>query len=694
MDTAGADGGKRLGSGILGAAKSFVAPLAGLFAVSAGVAFFKGAITGASDLAESQSKVGVVFGTASAQILTASKTAATAMGLSQSAYLAATGGLGNLLVSLNVAPKAAADMSQQMVALAGDMASFNNVSPEEALAAIQSGLTGETEPLKKFGVNMNDATLKAEALKLGLISSTKDAMDPQTKALAAQSLIMSQTGTAQGDFARTSDGLANQQRILAAQTEDLKTKIGNVLLPVMTGVATFLNVNMIPAFNASGTVIKNVAGFVMQNKEAFIALGAVIALVTVATLAHSAVLAVAAAGGLASYISSLGIVRTATAVWTAVQWVLNAALTANPIGIVIMVIVALAAAIVIAYKNSETFRNVVTGAWNDIKSVAGTVVGWFTGTLFPALSAAWQVVAPLFSAVGDLIGAVFARIGQYFTFMWTNVYQPILSLIIAYWKFVWSGISAIWDAIGPPLMAFIAAGWQILATILGAVWDGIKTVLSGVWDVIVIVVRTAIAVVTGVIRTATALIKGDWSGAWNAIKGVLSAVWDGITGVVSTGIGTVVDLVKGIPRLLSNLGSLLYNSGKDLIQGLLDGAGSLLSKLGSFFLDKVPAFIREPFKKALGIASPSKVFAGYGANVGQGFIQGVDSMESQINASMSAMVGISSVPNLNANVSSMAGSGNAGSGAAVTQNVYPTPGLSEQQIGDAAARQLAWAMRG
>src|SRR5665647_348070 len=222
LGAAGNAGGKRLGSGILASAKSFVAPLAGLFAVSAGVGFFKGAVDGASDLNESASKVGVVFGKQAGQILAASQTSASAMGLSKTAYLDATGGLGNLLVSLDIAPKKAAALSQQMVTLAGDMASFNNVSPEEALAALQSGLTGETEPLKRFGVNMNDATLKAQALKMHLIKTTKEAMSPQTKALAAQALIMDQTKTAQGDFARTSGGLANQQRILAARTEDLK----------------------------------------------------------------------------------------------------------------------------------------------------------------------------------------------------------------------------------------------------------------------------------------------------------------------------------------------------------------------------------------------------------------------------------------------------------------------------------------
>jgi hypothetical protein len=213
----------------------------------------KSSVDAASDLAESTSKVGVVFGKQAKAIVKASDTSAKAMGLSKEAYLEATGTLGNLLVSLDLAPKKVAGMSTKMVALAGDMASFNNVDPAVALDALRSGLTGETEPLKQFGVNMNDATLKAQALKMGLIKSTKEALTPQTKALAATRLIMKQTGTAQGDFARTSGGLANQQRILSAQWDDMKGKIGAVLLPAVTSIVTAINTKVIPAVKDFGT---------------------------------------------------------------------------------------------------------------------------------------------------------------------------------------------------------------------------------------------------------------------------------------------------------------------------------------------------------------------------------------------------------------------------------------------------------
>jgi hypothetical protein len=182
MDKAGRVGGERLATGMRsrlgGMAKGVVAPLAAAFAGLKVVDFFRGSVSEASDLAETTSKVGVVFGKNAKQVLTFGQNAATAMGLSKNEALAAAGTFGNLFVSMKLPQEASADMSTSLVKLAGDLASFNNVDPGTALEALRSGLVGETEPLRKFGVNMNDATLHAEALKEGLISNVKDALTP------------------------------------------------------------------------------------------------------------------------------------------------------------------------------------------------------------------------------------------------------------------------------------------------------------------------------------------------------------------------------------------------------------------------------------------------------------------------------------------------------------------------------------
>jgi hypothetical protein len=139
--------------------------------------------------------------------------------------------------------------------LASDLASFNNTTPEEAIQAIGGALRGENEPIRRYGVLLDEASLKQAALKEGIISSTKEALTPQQKVLAAQLAIYQQTTAAQGDFARTSDGLANQQRILAAQFANLQAEIGQALLPVMLQFVKALNAMVTGDFPAFGDAI-------------------------------------------------------------------------------------------------------------------------------------------------------------------------------------------------------------------------------------------------------------------------------------------------------------------------------------------------------------------------------------------------------------------------------------------------------
>jgi hypothetical protein len=250
------------------------------------------AIRMASDTAESSSKVGVVFGKSAEAIRRSAESSAKSMGISKAAYLDAAGTLGNLFVSLKLPQAEASKMSTKMLGLASDMASFNNADPSEVLEALRSGLVGETEPLRRFGVNINEAAVKAEAMSLGLVKASTDtekirlaqmraevaqrnyakaikdhgkdsdearkalvtltvaqnSLDKATagtipdlnaaqKAQATYSLITKQTTTAQGDFARTSDGLANQQRILKAQFSDLQGELGQKLLPAAVATA-------------------------------------------------------------------------------------------------------------------------------------------------------------------------------------------------------------------------------------------------------------------------------------------------------------------------------------------------------------------------------------------------------------------------------------------------------------------------
>ena len=141
-----------------------------------------------------------------------------------------------MLVPLGFARGRAEQMSKGLVSLAADLASFNNASPEETLEAMRSGLAGETEPLRRFGVFLSDARLKQEAMSRGLYDG-RGALSASAKASATYALILRDSADAQGDFRRTSGSLANQQRVLRAQYADVTTELGRALLPaVQSGV--------------------------------------------------------------------------------------------------------------------------------------------------------------------------------------------------------------------------------------------------------------------------------------------------------------------------------------------------------------------------------------------------------------------------------------------------------------------------
>ena len=197
------------------------------------------AVAAAVALGEETSKSFVVFGQA-AERIGAFAASASQIGLSEVSALQATGTFGNLFTAMGLGQEQAAEYSLTMTQLAADLASFNNSTVDEAITAIGAALRGETEPIRRFGVLLDDAALKNEALALGLINNASEALTPAMKAMAAYSLILRQTALAQGDFARTSDGLANLGRIVQAQAANMVSDVGSAFEPLFRNItATF-----------------------------------------------------------------------------------------------------------------------------------------------------------------------------------------------------------------------------------------------------------------------------------------------------------------------------------------------------------------------------------------------------------------------------------------------------------------------
>ena len=226
VGTRGASAFTSLRGSIIGVSAAFAA-IAGARAF---IGFANESIQAASAMAESTSKANVVFGDFFADIDAFASTAPQALGLANQQALEFTATFGNLFTALGLSQQAAAELSPEIVQLGADLASFNNLDVADALEKLRSGLVGEIEPLRSLGVSFNAADVEAKAFELGLVG-VNGAIDEAAKVQARYALIMEQTTNAQGDFARTADGIANRQRTLSAEFQNLQVAIGEALLP-------------------------------------------------------------------------------------------------------------------------------------------------------------------------------------------------------------------------------------------------------------------------------------------------------------------------------------------------------------------------------------------------------------------------------------------------------------------------------
>lgn len=200
----------------------------------------RGGVELASSMEEVTNVVDVAFGDNVAKIYTWSQGITSSFGVGELAALKYAGTMGSALSGMGVGADQVYEMSTSLVELAGDMASFYNLSSEEAFRKIMSGITGEMEPLKQLGIVMDVANLKAHALAMGIETAWKD-MDTATQTQVRYSYLMQTTANAQGDFARTSESYANQMRLLEENIANLQISIGEALLPVLTDLVTWFN---------------------------------------------------------------------------------------------------------------------------------------------------------------------------------------------------------------------------------------------------------------------------------------------------------------------------------------------------------------------------------------------------------------------------------------------------------------------
>lgn len=399
--------GSAIGSGLGTLAAIGVAKIAHQFK-----SFIDGALDEASSLNEQVHKIGIVFGKSAEQVLAFGKTTAKSFGISEVQALKAAGTYGNLLHSVGLTNEMSSRFSTSLVKLAGDLSSFNNVPVDEVLGALQKGMVGAGKSLKQYGIYVNDGRLKQEALRLGLIHG-KEALTANAKAQAAYSIIMKDSALAQGDFAKTSKTQANQHRILTAQIDDLQGKIGGLLLPKLVLLSTFATATVIPAVEKIGEALGhgkvNADGFV-GNVERVLIAGKRVAEYLIGTAIPAVIHfgqelwkykeiiipIVAGIGAIVVAIKIYGeimsVARTITTIFTASQAALALVMATNPFVLVALALIGLAAGFAVAWKRSETFRDVVTGSLDAVTGAVKAFANFFKGVA-TAIADHWKIIA-------------------------------------------------------------------------------------------------------------------------------------------------------------------------------------------------------------------------------------------------------------------------------------------------------------
>lgn len=596
-DKAGREGGKRMGAAFTNSLKRAAAFGAATFGLAAVVGGMRDAITQAGELEQSVGAVSVVFKQNAGQIDQWSRNSAKSLGLSRNAYNEFATLLGSQLKNAGVSMDELAPKTDELITLGADMAAMFGGSTSEAVEALSSALKGERDPIEKYGVTLNQAAVDAEAASLGF-EKVGGSLSQEANAAATMSLIMKQTTDAHGTFAREANTYAGQVARLSAGWDDLKAKVGELFLPVITNVVSFLSDRVVPVLTevaggirafreawiaADGDVtssgfagfmertafvarsaadavatyllppLQTFGGWVRDNAVTIGSVVAVLAAMTAGFYANTAAVAIAGAAA-AGYGAIVGGVRSKLLTARIAVMYFNAALLANPVGLVVAALAGLVVAIVLAWKHSETFRRIVTGAWEGIKAAASAVGDWLTGTLFPAVQAGLR-------ALGDV-----------FSWLNRNIVQPVwygirvaVAVVGAILLTIWDGLSwAIRNTLGPVFR------WLKDSVIL-PVWNGIRSAISAAWTFIRdVVFWPVVNFVRGALTAGFTNFRNNVTAVWSVIRGAISAAWSFIRDVVFRPIVTFLAATLGPAfRFLYDRVILpVWNSVRDKIGGV------------------------------------------------------------------------------------------------------------------------------
>lgn len=452
-------------------------------AVLAGAAvagFAAKTISSASRLQQSMGAVDSVFGKNADTVKRWSESSATAVGLATSEYQELATVIGAQLGNMGVAQDQVAGKTKSLITLGSDLAATYGGTTAEAVGALSAVLRGETDPIERYGVSIKQADIAARQAKEGTDNLT-GAQAKAAKTQATLALLSEQTAKAQGQFARETDSAAGSAQIASASFENASAALGTALLP---------------AAAAAATTLADLAGWAQENADVVLILVGVVGGLAAAVLAINA--------GLAIYNATVVAV-------TAAQWLWNAAMAANPVGLVAIAILAVVAALILAYKRSEKFRAIVDAAMGGAVTAAkavGRAMVWVKDKFvlaFQWIKSHWKLILAILTGP---VGVAVLLIAKYWDKIKAGA-KAVLDWIKSYWRTIWSAVVGI-------VRGYI----NTITTVIDKVKAAAKAVadwLSGAWE-------TAWDTAAGAVEDAVDLMTAPFDALLKVIGDIVSAV--------------------------------------------------------------------------------------------------------------------------------------------------------------------------
>lgn len=514
--------------------KGLAAP-AGI-ALGAITALGAGALNSASNLQQSMGSVEAVFGSNSQAILDWSKTSADSVGLAQSEYQNFASVIGSQLKNLGVPMEAVSGGTNDLIKLGADLAATYGGTTTQAVEALSSALRGEADPAEKYGLALNQTQVNAYLAAQGLDGLEGSALTA-AKAQAVMALASQQAGGAVGQFGRESETVSGQQARLTAKWEDASAALGQGLLPIITPIVAALG---------------EFATWVGQNTDVII-----------------------------PFVAVIGTLAAAVIIYTAAQWALNAAMSANPIAIIVIAIAALVAGFIALWNSNEEFRNGFIAVWEAI-------MAFFQG-VGDFIVAAWNAVVAwfqaAFTAIGDFFNTVFTTIGE------------VVANVANFFASVWQVAVAL-------VQAYIQAWISIITGII----EGIRGVVSGVVNFFTSLWQNAVNTVVMVFNQLRAIATGVFNAIGSAISGV---------------VGFFENIVNAVKNVINWIGKIKIPDVFGAIGGFFGGGGGS-SRAAAFAAPSAGGFAAFG-GRSLALAAPAPVAMGTGGGTVINVTGGLDS---------------------------------------------------------------------